>query len=186
MSKQTKQLGGIGLILVLVGNLLGAVIPFAGLLTLIGWVLAVVAYIKAGDEYGEPAIKGNAIKAVILWIVSVIVFVLGGGALIASVAAGFGGSEEIGTGLGGAGLLILVVAWILALVASWFWYKANVFMSQKSQVGLFKTGGLLMFIGTILMIILIGGLISLVGQILLIVAFFSVSEKTTDTQLAQS
>ncbi len=178
MSKQTKQLGGIGLILALVASVFGVFIPFAGIVALIGWILTVVAYVKASDEYSEPAIKSNAIKAVVLGIVAVVLFALASGSIVASLAAGFGGYEDVGLGLGGAGIAMLLVGWVLTLIASWFWYKANVSMAEKSSVGLFKTGGLLMFVGAILSVILIGGFISLIGQILLIVAFFSTPESS--------
>lgn len=174
MSKQTKQLGGWGLVVALVGSVLGMVIPFSMILVLGGWIAVLVAYFKASDELGEPEIKNNTLKAIIAGIVGVIVFMIGGGTMMLSMISSI--REGGGMHFGGTGFLVMVIAWILFLAASWFWYKANASLSDKTGVGLFKTGGLLMFIGTVLMIIMVGGLISLIGEILLIVAWFSVKE----------
>ncbi|RLJ70343.1 putative membrane protein [Hydrogenivirga caldilitoris] len=180
MSKQTKQLGGWGLVGALVASILSAAIPFIGILALVGWILAVIAYIKASEELGEPEIKANVIKAIVAGVVALVVFILGGGTMAAGMLSQM--REGGGMHMGGTGLLIMVVAWVIGLVAAWFWYKANSYMTEKTQVGLFKTGGLLMFVGAVLAIILIGGLISLIGEILLIVAWFSVQEKVEEPQ----
>jgi len=174
MSKQTKQLGGWGLVVALVGSVLGMVIPFSVILVLAGWIAVLIAYFKASDELGEPEIKNSTLKAIIAGVIGIIVFIVGGGTMMLGMISAMreGGSMHFG----GTGFLVMIVAWILFLAASWFWYKANSFLSEKTGVGLFKTGGLLMFIGTVLTIIMIGGLVSLIGEILLIVAWFSVKE----------
>ena len=185
MSKQTKQLGSWGMLGALVASVLGAVIPFVGILALVGWIVTIVAYFKASDELGEPAIKGNVIKAIVAGIVAAVVFIIGGGTMMVGMASYMmeGGGASLG-GFGGAGMIAMVIAWLLILVAAWFWYKANAFMTEKTQVGLFKVGGLVMFIGTVLTIVVIGGLVSLIGEILLIVAWFSVKEQTAEAQPA--
>jgi len=178
MSKQTKYLGLVGLILILVGNLLSTVVSLAGFLSLVGWILTLIAYLKAADEYGEPAIKSYAIKTAVFAVIATLALIVGGGAVALALLGGLSGTTgDAFASFGGMVILVLLVGWVFAVIASWFWYKANVYMAQKTGVGLFKTGGLLMFVGTLLTIILIGGLISLVGHVLLIVAFFSVSEK---------
>ncbi len=173
MSKQTKQLGSWGLIVALVASLLGSVVPFASVVALAGWVVALIGYIKASEELGEPRIRGNIIKMVILSVAAMVIFMLGvmmGGSMM------MGGERFVPAG--NFGFLMMVVAWLSILGASWFWYKANTLLYEKTNIKLFKTGGLLMFVGAILAIILIGGLISLVGEILLIVAWFNVPEGT--------
>ncbi len=182
MSKQTKQLGSWGLVVALVGSILGAVIPFVGILALVGWIMAVIAYFKASDELGEPEIKGNVIKAIIAGVIALVVFILGGGTMVVGMVSQM--REGGGMHFGGMGFLVMVVAWLIGLTASWFWYRANSYMTDKTGVGLFKTGGLLMFVGAVLAIIMIGGLVSLVGEILLIIAWFSVQEQVREAQTA--
>ena len=174
MSKQAKQLGSWGLVVALVASLLSALIPFAGIIVLVGWIVAIVGYFKASDELGEPDIKGNVIKALIAGIVAFIVFFLGGGTMMAGMISEIKGGG--GMQFGGVGLLIMIIAWLIWSVAAWFWYKANSTLSEKTGVNLFKIGGLLMFAGAVLTIIVVGGLLSLIGEVLLIVAWFSVPE----------
>ncbi len=174
MSKQTKQLGSWGLVVALVASLLSAVIPFAGIIVLAGWIAAIVGYFKASDELGEPEIKGNVVKALIAGVIAFLVFFLGGGTMVAGMVSQM--REGGGMHFGGTGFLLMVVAWIIGLVAAWFWYKANSLLAERTGVNLFKTGGLLMFVGAVLTVILIGGIVSLIGEILLIVAWFSVPE----------
>lgn len=78
-----------------------------------------------------------------------------------------------------------IIGWILSIVAMWFWYKASRALTEETNVGLFKVGGLLLFIGAILLIVLIGGIIMLVGEILQAVAFFSVSEKRPNPAVSE-
>ncbi len=181
MSRQTKQLGGWGLIFALAGSILGSVIHFAGLLTLIGWIMTVIAYIKASDEYREPQIKSNTVKAVTVGIITFLIFIVAGGTMSMRMMSAM---EDGGMTFSRTGFFLMLLAWISAIIASWFWYKANIHMTERSGVGYFKIGGLLMFVGTILTVIVIGGLVSLVGEILLIIAFFSVPERTGELQTA--
>lgn len=184
MSKQTKQLGSWGLVVALIGSLLGVVIPFVGILVLLGWIAVVVGYIKASDELGEPQIKSNVIKAVVSGILALVVFVAGGGAMAFSMASQMRGGD--GMNMGAPVIVVMVAAWLMGVLASWFWYKANSHMAERTGINLFKTGGLLMFAGTILALIMIGGLVSLVGEILLIVAWFGVQEERSDVEVSQS
>ncbi len=98
--------------------------------------------------------------------------------MIAIFASLEGGAEKF-TEFGSISLTFLIIGWLLNLVASWFWYKVNSIMSERSGIGLFRTGGLLIFVGVILSIVLIGGLFILAGEITLIVAFFSIKEAQT-------
>ncbi len=186
MTRQTKQMGGWGLVVALAGSVLGIVIPIFWIVFLTGWVIAILAYMRASDEYSEPAIKNNVITALILMIVYWVVMFLSGGAMIAGVMTAMVGEGHMGMTMGGIGLLGLIVAWILGVVASWFWYKANRMMTQKSGVNLFKIGGLLFFIGEILTVIFVGSLLILAGLIVLIVAWFSVQEEVGEAQASPS
>ena len=180
MSKRTKQLGGWGLVVALVTSLLSMVIPFAGIIVLGGWIAAIVGYFKASDELGEPEIKGNVIKALVAGAVAFLIFFIGGGTMMVGMVSQM---REGGMHFGGTGFFLMAVAWLIGLVAAWFWYKGNSFLSERTGINLFKIGGLLMLVGTALTIIMIGGLISLVGEVLLIIAWFSVPETTKGAQL---
>ncbi len=119
------------------------------------------------------------IKVIVAGVLALLVVLFSGGMMMAGIMSGSG---KTGMGMGGTSFVLLLVAWVLALVASWFWYRANALLSEKTGVGLFKTGGLVMFIGALLAVIVIGGLVSLVGEILLIVAWFSVPEGSSQLQ----
>jgi len=170
MSKNTRMYGIIGLILILVGMVLGFVVPGIGIIQLIGLILILLAYFNSSKELGEPLIKKYVLYALVIAIV---------GSIIASVTTGttlIGGVKKISLSkLSGGALVGFIIAWILTIIASSFWYKANILMSDKTAVNLFKTGGLLIFIGAIGSIIFrIGSILMLIGYILLLIAFINV------------
>ncbi len=171
MSKQTKQLGGWGLVTLFGGSLLSLVMPLACIIALVGLILTMKGYFRASNELGEPGIKRNTIKAIVVGIIGIVIFIIGAGAVIAEIKEGVYPEDIAGP------IMVIVVVWIFWLVATWFWYKANALISMGTNVNLFKKGGLLMFVGTVLEIIVIGIPITLVGEILLIVAWFSVPER---------
>ncbi len=185
MSRQTKQIGGWGLVIALVGGILSFLVPFLWVIALVGWILALIGYFKASEEYGEEGIKKNTLIAVALLIVSWLVMMIAGGAMTVGLAAMFAG-EKTGMFVGGAGFLIMFLSWVIGVAAAWFWYKANKLMSEKSGVNLFRIGGILFLVGEILMIVLLGGLILLAGLVVLIVAWFSVQEEAGSPQASVS
>jgi len=70
----------------------------------------------------------------------------------------------------------LSVLWILGIIASNFLWTSFETVATKVNVGMFRTGSLIYFIGSILTIILVGFILTFIGQILFIVAFFSLPE----------
>jgi uncharacterized membrane protein len=83
-----------------------------------------------------------------------------------------------------AGIAILLIGWITAIVSTFFFRRSLRLMSAKTNVGLFATAGLLMFLGAILLVLFFfGAIIIWIGVLLLIVAFFTtrVSEPTAPT-----
>jgi len=71
----------------------------------------------------------------------------------------------------------LLILWIIAIIASLFIRKSFNLIAEKTGVKWFATTGLLYFIGTITLIVVIGIVILLIASILEIVAFFSLPDK---------
>ena len=79
-------------------------------------------------------------------------------------------------------ILTGLIAWVLTIIGSWYWYKASQALTDATGVGTYKTGGLLIFIGSIAIIVFgIGGLVIWIGEIVQAVAFFSTQEETPDS-----
>lgn len=174
MEQSTKMLGGISYIAMIVFSVLGSFIPFTGILSLIAAICVLVAFIQGGNQVGRADVKQNIIVGIILYIIATIlfVFVIGAGVATALTTEG-GGFAALSTGLIVAG----IIAWVLFIVAAWFWYKASAALGEGANVGLLKAGGLVIFIGAILTIIGIGFIIMWVGEILQAIAFLTAPEK---------
>lgn len=174
-----KTLGGIGSIL--------QIIPF---LSVVGYILTLIAVKKVSDELQDSSIFTDMIYAVIAGIVGAV----GGGLVLIS---GFFLTATPFTGISSpfgiiAGVLgFLVVAWVALIVFAVFVRRAFDRMATRLNVGTFRTAGTLYLIGAILTIILVGFIILFVAEILQIVAFFSIQETmqpmpSSTTQMAQS
>ena len=154
-----KMLGGIGSIL--------QIIPF---LSIIGYILTLIAVKYVSDEVQDGSIFSNMLYAVVTGIIGV--------AVGASVFF-FGALSSIYTGgvsaIGGA-IGFLAIAWIALIISALFVRRAFEGMANKLGVGTFRTAGLLYFIGALLTIILIGFLLLFVAYILQVVAFFSIND----------
>ncbi len=195
---QAKTFGGVGSILVLL-----AFIPYAGAaLAIIGLVLILVAIKYISDEVGDRRIFNNALISVIIGIVgtALAIILLIPAVLGAMFAATSTGSVTIvniggftttipipqdGAGMAPQGLLGLIVAIILILVAIWIVQIVSAVFLKRSYdlvarylgVGLFSTAALLYLIGAALLIILIGFILILVAGIIQAIAFFSLPER---------
>ncbi|MGH8363196.1 MAG: DUF996 domain-containing protein, partial [Gammaproteobacteria bacterium] len=67
---------------------------------------------------------------------------------------------------------------VLCMVGAWFWYQASIPLAEGAGVSLYKTGGLLIFIGAITLVVFgLGFIVILIGEIMQTVAFFTTSEK---------
>lgn len=180
MSKNTKNLGIIGFALLLASVVLSFILPVLGWLSAIAGIICVlISYINASNEYGEPIIKNNIIKAIIAYVIGLLIGIIGA---IAGIGTFFMFGRKASTlsltSFAGTALVIFLIIWITFIVAGYFFYKANILMGEKSGINLFKTGGLLVFIGAIGIIVFgIGGLVALVGYILLLIAFINVIPK---------
>ena len=192
----SKNIGGIGALLIVIGPLAGIVFSWAGILTLVGIIMVLAATKGLADYYNEGGIFSNALYGFITTIIGAVAFV---GTLIISVlmaistflptdwanldewAATFTESfldpTTIFTLLG-AIIAALIVLFIVLVIASIFYRKSFKLIASKSGVGMFGTAGMVLLIGAILSIILIGAIIIWIAFILLTVAFFSLKPTT--------
>jgi len=203
--ESSKNLGGIGAILIVIGLL---PIPYAPILSLIGLILLMIGLKGLADFYKEGGIFNNALYALILAIVGgviaagilIVMFVgtlLELGINISNIAdwATFGTQlTTMFTDFSNFGLLFsflgaiaisLIVLFVFAIIAVLFFRRSLTQLASKTGVGLFGTAGLLMLIGAVLTIIVIGALLIWIALILVAVAFFRIrAQPTAVTQMA--
>ena len=172
---QAKTYGGVGSILVLL-----AFIPTVGwILSIIGFILTLLAIKYISDDLHDRTIFNNMIIAVAI---SIIAFIVVGVIVAASVFSFIGIGRTVSVATPGLGAFIgslvvgLGVGWILLVISSYFLRKTYNTISARLNVGMFRTAALLYFIGAILTIIVFGLLLILIAQILFVIAFFSIPD----------
>jgi uncharacterized membrane protein len=157
---QAKTLGGIGSILIF--------IPFV---SVIGFILMIVAVKDIADDLQDKAVFNNIVIAAVTGIVGalagafVIVFGAVGGILTGGLSAFFG----IITGL--------LVVWVFLIVSAVFLKRAYDTMGQRLGVHTFNTAATLYLAGAVLTIVFVGFLLLFVAEILQAVAFFSIPDQ---------
>ena len=210
--ESSKNLGGIGALLIFAGPLLSAlprVGGYTGLLSLVGAILVLIALKGFADYYRENGIFNNALYAIIAAIVGVVVFV---SVLIIALVEFF---ADLGLNISnlqdwsslssidwqtlgnfdfifrfiGVILIGVVVLFVILVITVVFLRKSLGLMASRTGVGLFGTTGLLLLIGAILTIFIIGILLIWIAMLLLAIAFFSIRPQqapsppsTTSTQ----
>jgi uncharacterized membrane protein len=189
----SKNLGGIGALLIVIGGLATLGYGYAGLLSLIGLILLLIGTKGMADYYKESGVFNNALYAVIVGIiggvVATAVFIMGVISAVASLgvtdwtewameiqqnATNFTAVWDLIWPLITAAVAGLIVLFVVAVIAAIFYRKSLVTLAQKSGVKMFETAGLLMLIGAVLTIIIIGFLLIWIAFILITVAFFSI------------
>ena len=173
-----RTLGGVGALLVAVGSFF----PF---LSLVGIILVLVAMRGLADYYKESSLFKNALYGFIFGIIGVVaaivLFVLYFFSLFATSTTS-NGTVPVAffTALNGVGLLILilVVVLIFFVIQALFYRRAFNILSDKSGEKMFRTAGVLVFVGAILTIVLVGFVLLFIGWILATVAFFSIKTPT--------
>ena len=193
----SKNLGGIGALLIFLGPLLSAlprVGGYTGLLSLVGAILVLIALKGFADYYRESGIFNNALYAIIAAIGGVVVFVA---VLIIALVEFF---ADLGLNISnlqdwsslssidwqtlgnfdfifrfiGVILIGVVVLFVILVITVVFLRKSLGLMASRTGVGLFGTTGLLLLIGAILTIFIIGILLIWIAMLLLAIAFFSI------------
>ncbi|MBO8173927.1 MAG: DUF996 domain-containing protein [Thermococcus sp.] len=185
---QAKTYGGIGAILALIG---GAVPKLGSALSIVGIVLILLAVKEISDEAGDEAIFKNYLISFILQIGAFIALIIAIVAVLGTSIIMMGGPrafehemQDFGTIMTIIGSILVgfIIFWILFSLGSYYLKKSYELIAEYTGVDLFKTTGLLYFIGALTAIILIGLLVILVARILEIVAYFSLPEELPSKQ----
>jgi uncharacterized membrane protein len=196
--ESSKTLGGIGAILMFIG--IFPYISYFGIVELIGAILVLTALYSLGNYYKDSGIFNNALYGVMAGIVGVVSAVAIGLAIvlpnikdflmtifpswngdwstISSLSGMTPNTSNIGIGdvipFISAAIVIFVILWIFAVIATFFVRRSLVRLSAKTNVGLFSTAGLLLLIGAFLVIVVGLGLILMwVAALILAIAFFN-------------
>ena len=189
----SKNLGGIGALLLVIGTL-GFLGQYTSILSLIGLILVLVALNGLANHYSERGIFNYALYGILTAIAGGVVTV----AIVFVALLDF--LTDIGLSLANlidvtavsridwqgivtldsvwpflaALVLGLVVLFVFLVISSFLIKKSLDLTSAKTGVGMFHTAGLLLLIGAFLTIIIIGLLLIFIAMILLIVAFFQI------------
>jgi uncharacterized membrane protein len=153
---QAKTLGGIGAILIF--------IPFV---SLVGYILIIVAVRDISKDLQDKSIFDNIVIAAVTGIVGA----LAGGFVIVGGVLRVGGAGIL---LVGAGLLI---TWIALVISAVFLRKAYDTMSKRLGIVTFKTAATLYLVGAALTIVLVGFILLFIAEILQAVAYFSIPDQ---------
>ncbi len=183
-----------------------AFVPKVGwLFAVTGLILVLIAIKEISEAAKDRKIFSNYLVAFIMNLVSSVVLIFVGIAAFLGIFGRFlGGSMmfknfdgkmfnnfdgKIFNNLGnfdgrllGAGLIValivIVVGWAIVIVSSHFTRLSFDGIANRTGVEYFRTAGLLIFIGSFLLIVLgIGALVMFAGVILEIVGFFSLPDK---------
>jgi len=181
-----KLLGGIGAILSLIGWVVPSVGPIVGI---VGLIMIFVAIKYISDESKDKSIFDNYLYSFLFTIIAIVAaFAIVTFAVLTTIdifniqevaqnitdPASF--MEVFGAALAGC-LLALIIGWILMILGAIFLRKSYNNIAEKTQVDIFKTTGLVYFIGAITLIILVGILILFIAKIMEIIAFFSLPDE---------
>lgn len=194
----SKNLGGVGAILIFIGPLATLGTAFGGLLSLIGFILVLIALYGLSGYYNESGILNNAIYGFVASIVGVVV---AGGVFIGMALSALGdlGIEDwtnvsewtsvewtanltvdFAFDILGGLIIAAVILFVFAIISAFLYKRSLNMLGAKSGVNLFNTTGLILLIGAVLTIILIGALLVWIAFLLLAIAFFSI--KTTPVE----
>lgn len=159
---QAKTLGGIGSILIF--------IPF---ISLVGWILVLIAVKQISDDLQDRGIFNNILIAAVTGVVGA----LAGAFVLVVGVIGAGSAANVTSALFSVGLGLLI-AWIALIISAVFLRRAYDSISRELQVGTFKTAATLYLVGAVLTIVLVGLLVLLIAEIIQAVAFFSIPDRT--------
>ncbi|MEM4559114.1 MAG: DUF996 domain-containing protein [Acidilobaceae archaeon] len=159
------------------------ILPF---LAIIGLILIVYSLYNLSKIYGDNSIFKNALYFIVL-------FLIGGAILFISsilitgtmllIPAAISSPEELPSIFTSITLTLLflivaIISGVISIIGFYFFYKSLGKLSEVSGEGLFKTSGLtllggsiVLFIGLLTTIILIGILITLIGGLAILIGF---------------
>lgn len=172
------------------GPLLSFAYGFASLISLVGFILVVIALHSFADHYKEAGIFSNAlygfIAGIVGCVVSVGVFVATALSIITDLGiADWTSATEWTDALAAetafgilidliaAAIVAVVILFVFTIITAWLYRKSLSLLASKSGVGLFGTAGLLLLIGAVLTIIAIGIFLVWISLLIVAIAFFS-------------
>jgi len=184
MSKlsEAKILGGIGALLMLLG---GFILP--GLGAIIGLILLFIAVSYVSEECKDKKIFDNYLLHFVYTIIAIVAVVV-----IFFISIGgftfFTLLEEIDfTDFNSVWsffepyikwwISALIIGWVFLIISSIYLKKSYYSIADQTKVNLFRTTGLIYFIGAITLIVGIGFIIIFIAKILEIIAYFNLPEK---------
>ncbi|MBC7194448.1 MAG: DUF996 domain-containing protein [Caldisericia bacterium] len=132
-----------------------------------------LGYKKISDATGRVEIMSSLIIAIVLVIIAGIITAFGGVTSFLGVFSIMGGGRG---GLVALGIILFIIAWVLTIAGYYFYKKVLDTKTDTTNVSSFETGGLLMFIGAILMISFAGVILIIIGRIFEIIGFFSLPD----------
>jgi uncharacterized membrane protein len=206
----SKNLGGVGAILMFVGFILPAATGgFGLLLSLVGLILVLIGLKGLADYYNEAGIFNNflygTIAAVAGVIVAGLVFVFAIFTMLTDFLyeifptwngdlSSLSGLTPDISGIDPTAVLrfitpflvIAVVLFFTAIVVAIFMRKSLNMLSAKASVGLFGTTGLLLLIGAVLTIVLIGFILIWIAMLILAIAFFTMRPQPTQPPMPET
>ena len=187
-----KTFGGIGALMMFIGVF--PLISYYGIIEIIGAILIVVALHNLGSYYKESSILTNAIYGVAVGAVGTVIAAFAVFYTVLTSMTEFlqqmypGWSGDWSTlqnmtpdpsnldpsailpfliGI----LVVLLIIWVFAIISTFFIRRSLKQVSNKSNVGLFGTTGMLLLIGAI--IPLLGLILMWISALLLAIAFFT-------------
>jgi uncharacterized membrane protein len=202
--KTSKTLGGIGAILMFIGVF--PYINYFGIIPLIGAILVLVALYGFARIYKEDGIFNNALYGVIAGIVGVVIAAAVGIAVVLpnirdfllklypswngdwTTISSFSGMTPDTSNIGfgdvipfvTAAILIFVTIWVFAIIATFLYRRSLKQLSERTNVGLFSTAGMLLLVGAVLIIAFGFGLLLMwIAMLILAIAFFTIKPQTT-------
>jgi uncharacterized membrane protein len=199
----SKNLGGVGAILMFIGFIIPAATGGLGLLlSLVGLILVLIGLKGLADYYNEAGIFNNFLYGTIAGVTGVVVAGLTFAFVIFTSLTDFlytvfpswNGDLSSLSGLTPdisaiditalmpfvtAFLVILVILFFTAIIVAIFMRKSLNTLSAKASIGLFGTTGLLLLIGAVLTIVFIGFILIWIAMLILAIAFFSMRQQQT-------
>ena len=206
----SKNLGGVGAILMFIGFIIPAATGGLGtLLSLVGLILVLVGLKGLADYYNEAGIFNNFLYGTIAGIVGAVIAVITFFFVIFTMLTDFlyevfptwNGDLASLAGLTPdlsaidpfaimpfltAFLVILVILFFTAIIVAVFMRKSLNSLSAKTSVGLFGTAGLLLLIGAVLTIIVIGFILIWIAMLIMAIGFFMIKPQQAQPETSAS
>jgi uncharacterized membrane protein len=157
--------------------------------SIVGYILILKGVKLISEATNERAIFNNVLYAIMLFIIGPIAVSIGGLVFLYDYLKEFLQDRNIASRLSpeeAISLLCSLLLWffILIVLIAIFYIAGAIFLrkgfyriAELVKIEHFRTVGLLYFIGSILMVILIGGIIIFIANIFMIIAFFSIRER---------